>query len=408
MLTIALPAQPKEERAGRRSGNQTSSKIMSNSPEFASLDDAIAQAKRKLPGLIFDFIEGAAGLETAATENKTAFAEIKLQPRILQEVSKRSLDKKILGQTYALPFGVSPMGMCNLIHPDADKLIARASAVRDIPVCLSTAGSTSIEKFATLAGASAAKNAWFQLYVQSHEQAMDMVERAEKSDYETLMLTLDMPQISRRVRDIRNGFEVPFRIGPGQFLDFAMHPAWSINRLMNGVPGPVNFELSGDGKPFDRSAQRTGSDIGFLRKLRERWKGNLIIKGVMCTEDALLVQKEGVDGILVSNHGGRQLDASPPAISVLSHIRAAVGPDFPILFDSGIRSGEDVVKALALGADFVMLGRPILFALGANGSRGLDSLFDIFRADIDTILAQIGCANVENLNQNVLVKTAAK
>ena len=375
---------------------------MSKKPAFASLDDAIAQAQRKLPGLIFDYIEGAAGLEIAALENKTAFAKIKLQPRILQDVGERSLTKKFLGQTYALPFGVSPMGMCNLIHPQADRLIAEASAERDIPVCLSTAGSTSIEEFGKMAGATASKNAWFQLYVQTPEIAMDMVERAEKSGYETLMLTLDVPQVSRRVRDIRNGFEMPFRIGPRQFLDFALHPAWSIRGLRNGIPRPINFELSGDGKPFNRSAQRTGANLEFLRKLRDRWKGNLIIKGVMCAEDALLVQSEGVDGILVSNHGGRQLDASPPAISVLPHIRAAVGSGFPLLFDSGIRSGEDVVKALALGADFVLLGRAVLFALGANGSRGLDNLFDIFSSDIDTILAQIGCANVEYLDESVL------
>ncbi len=375
---------------------------MSKKPAFASIDDAISQAKRKLPGLIFDYIEGAAGQETAALENKTAFAKIKLQPRILQDVDKRSLNKNFLGQTYALPFGVSPMGMCNLVHPQADRLIAEASATHDIPACLSTAGSTSIEEFGKMAGASAEKNAWFQLYVQTPEIAMDMVKRAEKSGYETIMLTLDVPQVSRRVRDIRNGFEMPFRIGPRQFLDFALHPSWSIRGLINGIPRPINFELSGDGKPFDRNAQRTGANLEFLRKLRERWKGNLIIKGIMCAEDALLVQSEGGDAILVSNHGGRQLDASPPAISVLPHIRAAVGPDFPLLFDSGIRSGEDVVKALALGADFVMLGRAILFALGANGASGLDSLFDIFSSDIDTVLAQIGCANVEDLDEGVL------
>ena len=230
-----------------------------------------------------------------------------------------------------------------------------------------------------------------------------MVERTEKSDYETLLLTLDAPQVSRRVSDIRNGFEIPFRIGPSQFVDFSTHPVWSINRLMNGIPRPINFELSGDGKPFNRSAQRTGANLEFLCRLRERWKGNLIIKGVMCAEDALLVQKEGVDDILVSNHGGRQLDASPPAISVLSHIRAAVGLDFPLLFDSGIRNGEDVVKALAPGADFVMLGRAVLFALRANGAKGLGCLFDMFSADIDTVIAQIGCANVEDLDGSVLV-----
>ncbi len=375
---------------------------MSNMAVFASLGDAVLQAKRRLPHMVFDFIEGAAGLETAADENKSAFADIKLQPRILQDVATRSLNKSLLGESYALPFGVSPMGMCDLIHPGADRLIAEVGHTRNIPVCLSTAGSSSIEDFSQWSKNNASKTAWFQLYVQTPEIAMDMVKRAEKSGYHTLVLTLDVPQVSRRVRDIRNGFEIPFRIGPRQFIDFAMHPTWSINRLLNGIPRPINFELSGDGKPFDRNAQRTGADLEFLRQLRERWKGNLIIKGVMSADDALLLQSEGVDGIWISNHGGRQLDAAPPAISALPKIRAALGPDYPIIFDSGIRSGEDVVKAIALGADFVMLGRAILFALGAKGARGLDCLFDIFSNDIDTVLAQIGCANVENLDGNVL------
>ncbi len=379
---------------------------MTNRLVFASMNDAVLQAKRHLPHMVFDFIEGAAGLETAAGENKAAFANIKLQPRILQDVATRSLNKNLLGESYALPFGISPMGMCNLIHPRADRLIADAGCKRNIPVCLSTAGSTSIEGFSHWAGDNAERTAWFQLYVQTPEIAMDMVERAEKSGYHTLVLTLDVPQVSRRVRDIRNGFEIPFRIGPRQFIDFAMHPTWSISRLLNGIPRPINFELSGDGKPFDRNAQRTGADLEFLRQLRERWKCNLIIKGVMSADDALLLQSEGVDGIWVSNHGGRQLDAAPPAISALPKIRTALGPDYPIIFDSGIRSGEDVIKAIALGADFVMLGRAILFALGAKGARGLDCLIDNFSADINTVLAQIGCASVEELDASILVRSA--
>lgn len=371
---------------------------MGGKPSFVSLNDAMKLAKQRLPNLVYDFIEGAAGLEIAAAGNCEAFSMIKLQPRILQDVNNRQLGKAFLGHTYALPFGIAPMGMCNLVHPRADQLIAKLAREQNIPVCLSTAGSTTIEEFGAIAG----NNGWFQLYVQSQDQAMAMVERAEKAKYETLVLTLDVPHVSRRVRDIRNGFQIPFRIGARQFADFARHPTWSISRLLNGIPKPVNFDLASDGKGFDRNAPRTGANLDFLRKLRTRWKGNLVIKGVMSPKDALVVQNEGVDAIWVSNHGGRQLDASPAAISALPQIRAAAGEDFPLLFDSGIRSGEDVVKALALGADFVMLGRSVLYALGAGGGVGLNCLINNFQEDVSTVLAQTGLKQVEDISPKIL------
>ena len=294
------------------------------------------------------------------------------------------------------------MGMCNLAWPNTDKAFAAAAVDHDIPVCLSTFGSSSIEDM----GKRAAGNGWFQLYVgPSVADAMDLVQRVEDAGYEYLLLTVDVPVVSVRPRERRQGFEAPFRMRPRQFVDFAAHPQWVFHTLVDGVPKPVNV-LSAKttvNKPtFTRNEIRGHIDWQFLDQLRERWTGKLILKGVLSAEDAVRIRDAGVDAVYVSNHGGRQLDAAPAAIDVLPEIRQAVGVDYPLIFDSGIRSGEGIVKALALGADFVMLGRPFLYASGADGQRGVYHLVDLLKNDMLLVLAQIGCTDVSHLDKNVL------
>ncbi len=366
---------------------------------FLTIDDAVSLAKRRLPRLIFDFVDGAAERERAAHQNRRALDAIELQPRILRDVGERSPAADFLGECYAVPFGIAPMGMCNVVHPGADRMLAEAAVARNMPVCLSTAASTSIEDMAGFA----AGNAWFQLYVAgAKEQAMSLVERARQSGYKTLVLTGDVPQVARRVRDVRNGFQMPFRIGFTQAIDFALHPAWSMRMLAAGVPQPANFATAKGGKGFDRHASRAGATFAFLDELREAWPDRLIVKGVMSVDDAVRVRDAGADAVWISNHGGRQLNAAPAAISVVAKIRAAVGREFPVIFDSGVRYGEDVVKALALGADFVMLGRPMLFAIGAAGAEGLRTYLDLLTEEISLVLAQIGCGSIEEIGHDAL------
>ncbi len=229
-----------------------------------------------------------------------------------------------------------------------------------------------------------------------------MVARAQSAGYKTLILTVDVPQVSRRLRDLRNGFSMPFRIGPRQFLDFALHPRWSLTTLLNGVPKPRNFIKKDGTSGFDRAASRAGADWAFLERLRAQWGGQLIVKGVTSAEDAVRIQSLGADAIYVSTHGGRQLDSTPAAIDLLPAIRAAVGSGMPLIFDSGVRNGEDVVKALALGANFVMIGRPALFALGAEGPAGVTALLNCFREEISTTLAQIGLADIDSVTSEAL------
>jgi L-lactate dehydrogenase (cytochrome) len=351
-----------------------------------------------LPKLVFDFVEGGAGLELAVARNQNRFDEILLQPRVLEDVSKRSLETSFLNYSFDVPFGIAPMGMCNLVHHNADKIMCEVARTKNLPFCVSSASSTNLETVRNDTGV----NSWFQLYMgNSLEHYMSLINRAKNAGYQTLVLTVDVPQVSRRTRDLRNGFKVPFKIGVRQFIDFAMHPSWSVSKILHGTPRPENYD-GYEGVKFDRYASRAGLNWELLSQLRDTWKGNLIVKGVTSSSDAQKIVSYGVDAIYVSNHGGRQLDSVPAAIDLLPIIRDTVGLEFPIIFDSGIRGGEDVLKALALGANFVMLGRPVLHAMSAGGKKGLTSLFDAVSEDISVGLAQLGLNTIQQINSNCI------
>ncbi|MGB0388949.1 MAG: alpha-hydroxy acid oxidase [Ardenticatenaceae bacterium] len=368
-----------------------------------SVDDARLLARQRIPRLMFDFIDGAAGSERAKRLNREALDQIRLQPRVLVNVDKRSLKKSFLGRLWGLPFGIAPMGMCNLAWPGTDNMLAAAAVKYDIPLALSTMGSSTIEDIHRQAG----QNAWFQLYVgQSEALAMELVSRAEAAGYPVLILTVDVPQVAPRLRDLKNGFGMPFRIGPKQFFDFATHPRWSIQTLLAGAPKLANVLTSTGERRFKRNDSRGLVDWNFLERLRERWPRTLIVKGVMSPPDATRIRSAGADAIYVSNHGGRQLDSAPPAIQMLPLIRDAVGEDYPLLFDSGIRNGEGVIKALALGADFVMMGRPFLYGVGADGADGLNSVIDLLSNEISVTLAQLGRPDIEDVDRTILVGEA--
>ena len=363
-----------------------------------TFSDARKYARRRMPRMTFDYIDGSAGDELACALNVERIDALRLLPRVLVNVEHRSQKKTIFDNTWDMPFGIAPMGMCNLTWPGADAMLARAARQYGIPLVLSTMASSSIETTAERAG----EHAWFQLYVgQSEEVAFDLVERAETVGYTRLVLTVDVPEIGYRPREHRDGFKSPVHIGPKQFIDFALHPQWSLLTLKTGVPALANVNLAG-GKQFKRNEARGKVDWAFLDRLRERWPGELIVKGVLGTEDAVRIRDAGVDAVYVSNHGGRQLDSAPTAIDMLPRIREAVGPDYPLLFDSGIRNGEAVLKALALGADFVFVGRPLLYAMGADGYDGLQQMIELLRSQIDIGLAQLGCPDIDDIDASYI------
>jgi L-lactate dehydrogenase (cytochrome) len=363
------------------------------SSEIHSSADARALARARLPWMVFDYIDGAAGEGHGEALNRAALRDLRLQPRILVNVTKRDLGVKVFDHDSMRPFGISPMGMCNLSTPGADLMLARMAARHKVPVGVSTVASTSLETMIEKADG----HAWFQLYISGDgSSTQGLVDRAQACGYRTLVVTLDVPEVGRRPRELRRGFKMPFKIGPRQFIDFALHPRWSLSTLMNGRPEMANF--AGPDNKFDRTESRAAADWAKLKSLREQWQGRLVVKGVLSVEDAVRLKQAGVDGIQVSSHGGRQLDSAPPPILMLRRIREAVGDDYPLFYDSGIRSGEDIVKAYAMGADFVLLGRPLLFAMAAGGERGLSQLWDVLTDETSLTLAQLGRTSMSDLS----------
>ncbi len=351
--------------------------------------DARRLAKRRLPRMVFDYIDGSAGAETGAARNRAALDAVTLRPRILCDVSNRNLGVPIFGTQAERPFGIAPMGMCNLSAPGADLMLARLAAKYKVPHGVSTVASTPLERIIEVADG----HAWFQLYFSGDGiGTFKLVERAKAAGYTTLVLTVDVPEVGRRPRELRHGFKMPFSIGPRQFIDFALHPGWSLTQLAAGKPQMANFEM--DGYDFDRTESRAKATWDTLARLREMWHGKLVVKGVLDVEDATDLKKAGVDAIQVSSHGARQLESAPTPIEALLRIRAAVGPNFPLFFDSGIRSGEDVMRALQQGADFVFLGRILQFAIAARGEPGLHRLWNILSDEMSIAMAQTGQARL--------------
>ena len=371
------------------------------SKKIHSLDDARKLAKKRLPKMFFDFVDGAAGDEKLCELNSTALDQIRLEPKVLRNVEKRNLSKKFFNIKYNLPFGFAPMGMCNLTWPGADKMLAKESIINNIPTCVSMASTTTLEKMYKFTEG----RSWLQLYIfQDEKFVMELLDRAEKTGYKTLVLTVDVPIQFRRAKDDKNGFTVPFKIGPKQFFDFATHPNWSISTLLYGIPKPMNYETSKGGNKFVRSESRGSTDWETLKRIRNAWKGKLVVKGVMSQDDALKIKDEGADAIQVSNHGGRQLESATSAINALPLIRKALGQEFPLIFDSGIRSGGDIVRALAFGADYVMIGRPLMYAIGADGARGLRKIIEIIIGELSTTLGLVGLTDINEITSDIVAQ----
>jgi (S)-mandelate dehydrogenase len=367
---------------------------LSATAHIHSSEDARRLARRRLPWMVFDYIDGAAGSGLAEVRNRTALDAITLRPRILRDVSSRNLSTKLFGKEPSRPFGIAPMGMCNLSTPGADLMLARLAARYKIPLGVSTVASTPLETIIDVAEG----NAWFQIYYSGDGAGMfKLVDRAMNAGYETLVLTVDVPEVGRRPRELRHGFTMPFRLGPRQFLDFAAHPKWSLATWFKGKPRMANFDMPG--YDFDRTESRARADWGTLNRIRDAWPGKLVVKGVLNPEDAVMLKDAGVEAIQVSSHGGRQFESAPAPIKALAEIRKAVGSEFPLFFDSGLRSGEDALKALTSGADFVFLGRMLQFAMAASGEAGLHKLWDVLSDELSIAMALTGRSNLQQMRE---------
>lgn len=369
------------------------------------VDDYRQLAQRRLPKIVFDFLEGGAEDERGLAHNRAVFDQIRLKPRRLVNVSHRSLATEIFGTTFSAPLAIAPTGFNALMWPQGDIVLAQAAAHADIPFILSTAANASIEDVARQSDG----ERWFQLYVFHTEVAEALVRRALEADYSTLVLTTDVGINGFRERDIRNGFGLPLRYSARRVLDGVFHPGWSLDFVRHGVPELANFGGTASLGPEAQAALVTRQmDASFgwdeLKRLRDRWPRKLIVKGILDPADAVRCVSLGVDGVIMSNHGARQLDAAISPMEVVEATAAQIASS-PVIVDSGFRRGSDVVKALALGARMVLLGRATLYGLGARGRQGVDDVLRMLKSEIDCTLAQIGCPSVAELTPDYVMRS---
>jgi isopentenyl diphosphate isomerase/L-lactate dehydrogenase-like FMN-dependent dehydrogenase len=372
-----------------------------------TVEDFRRAARRRLPRSVFDFVEGGAGDEVTLGRNRTAFDGLAFQPRILVDVAKRDQSTTVLGERVETPVLIAPTGIAGVCWRRGEIQAARAARQAGTIYTLSTHASCSIEDVARAAPGPL----WFQLYVwQNRELTRGFVERAKAAGYRALLLTVDVPLVSTRERDVRNGFVVPPRFTLRNCLDTLRRPRWMANVLLGPRLTLANLvTASGAGGAglvtLGRLAQRQFDPSvtwGDLRWFRSLWPGPLVLKGVLTVADARLAIEHGVDGIVVSNHGGRQLDGAPASLEVLPEIVDAVGGRAEVLLDGGIRRGADVVKALALGARAVMIGRPHLYGLAVGGEAGVGRVLDLIRGEIDKTLGLLGVPRIADLDRSAL------
>jgi L-lactate dehydrogenase (cytochrome) len=351
--------------------------------------DLRALARRRTPRAAFDYTDGGAEAETSLRRAREAFLRVEFQPRVLRDVSAVDTTTSVLGRPSALPLAFAPTGFTRMMQHEGERAVVRVAEAVGIPYALSTLGTTSIED---VAAAAPGARKWFQLYVWRDRGAgKELVERAQAAGYEALMLTVDVPVAGARLRDARNGLTIPPSLTLRTVLDAATHPAWWFN-LLSTEPLVFASLTSSEGtvaelinRMFDPSL--TVRDVEWLR---ETWSGPLIVKGIQHVDDARMVVDAGVDALVVSNHGGRQLDRAPTPLEVLPAVVEAVGDRAEVLLDGGVRSGADVVAAVALGARACLVGRAYLYGLMAGGERGVRRSVDILAVEIARTLQLLG------------------
>jgi L-lactate dehydrogenase (cytochrome) len=373
----------------------------------ASVADLRRIAKRRLPGGVFDYIDGGAEDERTLCANEGAFAQATFRPRVLRGVTKVDATSTVLGRPVAYPLVLAPTGFTRIADPQGELAVARAAARAGLPYTLSTLSTRSIEEVRAVSDG----RLWFQVYAwRDRGMVKEMIERAAAARFEALVLTVDTAVLGRRERDVRRGFSLPPTIGPATLVDGALHPRWTwafvrsepirfanvVGRDVGDGASPVTLS-DYINTQFDPAL--SWHDVEWLRSV---WDGPLVIKGIQTVEDAVLAADAGVEAIALSNHGGRQLDGAPAPFSLVAPVADAVGGRIEIICDGGVRRGSDIVKAVAAGASACMAGRAYLYALGAGGERGVDRVLSWFADDVERTMYLIGAANIEALDRAFL------
>jgi L-lactate dehydrogenase (cytochrome) len=358
-------------------------------------------AKRRTPTAAFDYVDGAAGREITATRARQVFDSVELLPRILHGTAHSDLSTTIAGSPSALPFGIAPTGFTRFMHSEGEIGGSRAAQKAGIPFSLSTMGTRSIEE---VAAAAPEGRKWFQLYLwKDREKSKKLVERAAAAGFDTLLVTVDTPVAGQRLRDARNGMKIPPELTLKTVLDASYRPEWWYNFLTtDSLKFASLSDTSADLPTIINTMFDSSLDFEDLKWIRELWKGKLFVKGVLTTEDAAKAKAAGADGLVVSNHGGRQLDRAPIAFEALGEVRAEVGPEMEIIMDSGIMSGADIVAALCAGADFVLIGRAYLYGLMAGGEEGVSRAIELLAKEVEVTMQLMGAASIKDLDESLI------
>ncbi len=373
-----------------------------------TIDDLKNQARRRVPKMFFDYADSGAWTESTYRANEEDFGKIKLRQRVLVDMANRSLASTMIGENVSMPVALAPTGSTGMQHADGEMLAAQAAEEFGVPFTLSTMSICSIEDVASVTK----KPFWFQLYVMRDKDfVLNLIDRAKAARCSALVLTLDLQILAQRHKDVRNGLSAPPRLTLPNLIDMAIRPGWCLGMLgtkrrtfrnivghVKGV-GDLASLSSWTNEQFDQTL--SWDDVEWIR---QRWGGKLILKGILDKEDAVLAAKTGADAIIISNHGGRQLDGAPSSIAVLEEIVDTVGDQIEVHMDGGIRSGQDVLKALCLGAKGTYIGRPFLYGLGAAGKKGVTQALEIIRKELDLTLALCGKRDIKDVGKHMLYR----
>ena len=375
---------------------------------YPAITDLEKRARQRIPHFAWEYLDSGTGAEYCLQRNLDAFTDVTLTPQFMQGVLEPDIRTQLLGVDYQMPFGIAPVGLTGLMWPQAEKILARTAAKYHLPYTLSTVATEAPEIIGPLTDGMG----WFQLYPPRREHIrQDLLKRAQAAGFTALVVTADVPTGSRRERQLRAGVTVPPKTTLRTLYHCTIRPYWTAATLRYGQPRFRGLEPYLDGTDMQQMVSFIGQEFGgtldwdYLQQVREQWSGALIIKGILDVSQAEQAVALGVDGIVVSNHGGRQFDGAPAALKVLPVIAQAVGKNCAILYDSGVRSGLDIARALALGADFVMLGRAFMFGVAALGERGGDHVAEILSADLKNNMIQVGCKSLQELSRRLSIKS---
>ena len=373
-----------------------------------NIDDLRRKAKKRLPRGIFEYVDRGAEDEIALTHNSQLYRTLKIKNRVLMDVSNRTTKTEIFGQKFTMPFGISPTASAGLVCEGGEVGLARAAARMGVPCTAATSALTPMEEIYEAGNG----NIWFQLYMWTDmDLTMRFVERLKETGFETMLITVDGPVPSNREYNYRNGFAMPLRYSPRLIAQIGANPSWCVRvlapqylkrghfRKVNNPPELASklTQIAVE-TAYTKPAAQNWDDI---KRIRDTWPGNLLVKGLQSAEDAAIAASLGLQGVVLSNHGGRYLDSAPAPLEVLPEVRAAVGNKIKILIDSGARRGGDIVKAIALGADMVMSGRPTLYGSAVAGEAGSYRALEIFQTEMNRVMAQIGVNRIDELGPHI-------